>query len=173
MKKLIWIFSIIAYLLVALVFIGQWHRTPIGYVAYLFSAVALIVDLCLVIPQAVIRIKRLISKTKIGYRLLTVFEFKEQTVLLMSFVINVAYTFMNLINGVVNRSTWAVSFAVYYLILAILRISLFSSLNINGYGQDMKREYKRYFRCGMAMVMLCIPFGGIVTLMVSSGEGYH
>ena len=173
MRKWIWAVSALAYALIAFVFIQQLHGTAIGYFAYLLSAAALVADLAIIIPKVIRWTRSQMMKTTLGGRFLTDFAFKQRLTLFFSFGMNTAYALMNLFNGVRNRSAWAISFAVYYLALGGMRLALFRSLRKEDYGRNLKSESRSYYRCGIAVMLMGIPFAGIVTLMVRSHMGYH
>lgn len=88
--------------------------------------------------------------------------------LYVSFGINVSYAAFKLVSGLMYGAIWFDAFAVYYLLLTVIRYLLMCwSRN----RQDLATEFRRYRRCGILLLMLNIALSGVVVHMVADNAG--
>lgn len=106
-------------------------------------------------------------KNDIGYRV--------RLSLYLSLGINLSYVAFKFVSGIVYGVFWLDAFAVYYLILTLVRFLLLSHMHRNRNRQDQLAEFRRYRLCGLCMLILNFALFGIVALMLvqASVTDYH
>lgn len=86
------------------------------------------------------------------------------------FIANALYAIFRIITGIKYSSIWFVSMAIYYIILAIMRVYLI-------YGYKHKRntiyEYRYYSSTAKMLFLLNIPMGGMILLMIIKDSSYN
>ncbi len=129
------------------------------YAAYLASAYALIVTCTgiVYVKPAVVAVKKYVSgrplmkklrSTRLGGKYLTDARFRAGVSLYQGFFINLLYIAMKLVSGIVYRSAWFIALAVYYILLAVMRLMLARRLN----ARDEAEELRRYRLCGIMLL---------------------
>ena len=150
------------------------------YASYLASTYALIVTCTGLryVKPAVGLVKRYVSghpltekvrSTRLGEKYLTDVRFRAGISLYQGFFINLLYIAMKLVSGVVYRSPWFIALAVYYILLAVMRLLLARRLN----AQDEGMEWRRYRLCGVILLLMNQALAGIVGFMVHQNRGFH
>ena len=150
------------------------------YASYLASSYALIVS-CTGLryaKPAVGSVKKYVSghpltekvrSTQLGGKYLTDVRFRAGVSLYQGFFINLLYIVMKLVSGIVYRSTWFIALAVYYILLAVMRLLLARRLN----AQDEGMEWRRYRLCGVILLLMNQALTGIVVFMVRQNRGFN
>ena len=91
-----------------------------------------------------------IRSTAVVDKYMTDVRFRAGVSLYQGFFINLLYIVMKLVSGIVYRSTWFIALAVYYILLAVMRILLARRLNT----KDEAAELRRYRLCGIMLLLM-------------------
>ncbi len=172
--------ALFGYGFVIAVFAFDIQNPILRYASYLASTYALIVTCTGLryVKPAVSAVKKYVSghpltekvrSTKLGGKYLTDARFRAEISLYQGFFINLLYIVMKLVSGVVYRSTWFIALAVYYILLAVMRLLLARRLN----AQDEGVEWRRYRFCGVMLLLMNQALAGIVGFMVHQNRGFH
>lgn len=105
---------------------------------------------------------------KLGERFLTDIRFRTGFLLYKGFFINLLYIVMKLVSGIVYRSVWFLSLAVYYVLLAVMQFMLVRRVHV----RDEGTEWRRYRFCGIMLLLMNQALAGIVALMVRQNRGF-
>lgn len=174
------IIAIPSYLFVIFVLVNNIQNVAISSLAYILSAYALIITII-----GIVRIVQLIRKPKelhpllkkvvsipvIG-RLIKENTFRTQIALYPGFFINVIYVIWKLSFGIYYKSVWFISLALYYFVLAWMRLSLIRPFSVKEGEIRKKAELKRYRICGASLLVINIALSGIVVLAVKKENGF-
>lgn len=171
--------SIPAYGLVIYALAGKNVRPYLAYLSYFVSAYALIISITGI--SGIVRLVRqgidqhpLVRKA-LGVPLVSRYlredMFRAQTGLYQGFFINLLYAGIKLLSGILYRSVWFVTLAVYYILLAVMRASLLHYVR-----RDEKNkisEWRRYRLCGIILMFMNAALAGIVILVVRQNSGFE
>lgn len=149
---------------------------PINYFSYLYSSFSLVVVICN-IKRFYLYLKKKFLKTKL-FNNINIFlnknrlikryfddiRFKNVINLSISAIINFGFIFINFINGILNKSIWFISVALYYFLLTIIRIILLNNLR----KYNIKKEYKIYRNVGYFILVLNVALVIMIIQMVHS-----
>jgi len=91
---------------------------------------------------------------------------------LVSLTLNVAFAFFQLGLGILHGSFWYYSFAVYYLMLAIMRIALTRYMRGNKILGNLRAELVRYRICAVVFLLMNLTLSLIVFFMVYWGRTF-
>lgn len=111
--------------------------------------------------------KRLHS-TAIGQRYFGDVRFRTSISLYMGLLINLLYIAMKLYSGIRYHSTWFVALAVYYFLLAVMRLMIVRRVHVT----DKTIELRRYRLCGFMLLFMNQALAGIVILIVQQNRGF-
>jgi len=84
--------------------------------------------------------------------------------------VNFVYIFIKFFTGIALRSEWLVVFALYYVVLTGLRISLVNYVRRSEVRHDLMAEYRRYRLVGMLLVPMNIVLSIIIARMIGHNE---
>jgi len=158
---------------------------PIAYLSYGASAYALIISI-----TALPRLSRFfksvrerlskhpvvekISNVPLGARYLTDVRFRTEISLYRGFFINLLYIGVKMVSGILYRSVWFISLAVYYILLAVMRFLLFRRGKTKLTDDTrIAVEWQRYRLCGIVLLLMNQALAGIIVFMVYHNHGYH
>ena len=151
----------------------------IAYLSYSLSAYALIITITGI--TGIVRLVRrgigkhpLVRKVMgipLVSRYLQEDMFRAETSLYQGFFINLLYAGIKMFSGVLYRSVWFVTLAVYYILLAAMRASLLQYVRRTG--KNKVSEWKRYRLCGIILLFMNIALAGIVILVVHQNSGFE
>ena len=173
------IIAIPSYLFVIFVLANNIQNVAISNLAYILSAYALIITI-----TGMIRIVQFVHQSKEMHPLLKKVvsipiigrqikenTFRTQLALYPGFLINVVYVIWKLSFGIYYKSAWFISLALYYFVLAWMRLSLIRPFSEKGETRK-KAELKRYRICGASLLVINIALTGIVVLAVKKENGF-
>lgn len=150
------------------------------YFSYLLSTYALIVGISglvrffpwvgRAIPNT--RLMRTLHRNAHAARYLDDPLFRAEINLYFGTAVNALYIFIKFFTGVALRSGWLIAFALYYLVLTILRASLVNYVRQNGMKQDLRAEYRRYRLVGILLLGLNVVLSGIISRMIAHNDAY-
>ncbi|MDE7244287.1 MAG: hypothetical protein K2O18_09990 [Oscillospiraceae bacterium] len=141
---------------------------PLAYLSYAVSSYALIV----VLPgifRAANNLWRRVNRHPLGKRLTKDARFRAELSLTVGFAINLLYIVIKMVSGIYYRSLWFVSLAIYYALLAVMRLSLLYPRR----QADKTAELQRYRLCGIILLLMNLVLTGIVIFMVHQNRGYE
>lgn len=169
-----------SFALVICVLIFGEKNTVLSYLAYVASAYAVIIvtidflDIVRAVRQGVNRFP-LIQKVvnhPIGCRYFQDVSFQTKVSLYIGLSINLVYAAIKLGSGIYFQSSWFISLAGYYILLAVMRFFLLRHVNQNTIGQNLVSEYRRYRLCGILLLLMNQALAVIVVFMVRQNRGY-
>lgn len=172
---------IVAIAAVLLVFVFTREAWPfLTYFTYLFSAYALIVGV-----SGLVRffpwVGRAIPNTRVirklhcndhAARYLDDPLFRAKINLYFGTAVNALYIFIKFFTGVALRSGWLIAFAIYYVVLTLLRSSLVNYVRQNEMKRDIRAEYRRYRLVGILLLGLNVVLSGIIARMIANNDAY-
>lgn len=171
--------SVPAYGLVIYALAGKNVEPVIAYAAYFLSAYAFIITVTGI--TGIVRFVRqgidrhpLVRKA-LGIPLVSRYlredMFRVETGLYQGFFINLLYAGIKMFSGILYRSVWFITLAVYYILLAVMRASLLHY--VRKAGKDKVSEWKRYRLCGIILLFMNIALAGIVILVIYQNSGFE
>ena len=171
--------SVPAYILVIYALAAADVEPVIAYVAYFLSAYAFIITITGV--TGIVRFVRqgidkhpLVRKAlgiPVVIRYLREDMFRAETALYQGFFINLLYAGIKMFSGILYRSVWFITLAVYYILLAAMRASLLHYVRKNG--KNKVSEWRRYRLCGIILLFMNAALAGIVILVVHENSGFE
>lgn len=171
--------SVPAYGLVIYALAGKNVEPVIAYAAYFLSAYAFIITVTGI--TGIVRFVRqgidrhpLVRKA-LGIPLVSRYlredMFRAETGLYQGFFINLLYAGIKMFSGILYRSVWFITLAIYYILLAVMRASLLHY--VRKAGKDKVSEWKRYRLCGIILLFMNIALAGIVILVIHQNSGFE
>lgn len=154
---------------------------PLAYLSYLASAYALIIS-GLGVPGIVRSVRHWIEyhpltkkilSIPLGHRYIKDVKFRTEVSLGIGFIINLLYIVMKMVSGIYYRSTWFISLAVYYTLLAVMRFLLLYRKRWPESKMRLELELRRYRLCGYVLLAMNLALSGIVVFMVRYDRGYE
>ena len=169
----------VAIVLLALVFtrdVGPF----LPYFSYLFSTYALIVGIsglvrffpCVGRASPNTRLMRTLHRNAHAARYLDDPLFRAEINLYFGTAVNALYILIKFFTGVALRSGWLIAFALYYVVLTVLRASLVNYVRQHEMKRDLRAEYRRYRLVGILLLGLNVVLSGIISRMIAHNEAY-
>lgn len=151
------------------VFRAQANDTPLAYIIYVLSFYTLSV-VCLYfykrLPDLFQQYKQRVYSTHYGKKYMTDINYKVRVSLYISLGINLVYAGFKLVSGIIYGSFWFDAFAVYYLLLTVIRFLLLRYMRKSRSRQDLIAEFHRYRLCGILMLVMNLALSGVVMHMI-------
>lgn len=113
-----------------------------------------------------------LQSTSIGGRFFSDVRFRTEISLYQGLFINLLYIAMKMFSGIYYRSVWFISLAVYYMLLAAMRVLLLRRGKRKTGNSPMEIEIHRYRLCGMMLLIMNQALAGIVIFMVHQNKGF-
>ncbi len=158
----------LAFILLIYVFSLHLEDTPLAYVSYLLSTYALII-FCLWFYRVCQFGNKALKKTK-TYNLYKENELKTTKIMLIiSLFLNFVYGTFKLGTGLFYKSWWFITFAIYYLILCLMKIFIVKDMK-NEIGKNLKEEYKKLRLTGIILLFLNLVLSGMIVLIIKQNE---
>ena len=158
------------------IFINGWEMSPLAYVSYVlaFYTLTAICIVCVrVLPGYYKRVKNKMHENKYIDRYITDAVFKSNVGLYRSFSINLIYVVVNAVSGYIYQTYWFVIFAVYYAIIALMRLLLVRYVIKNPIGNNQLGELKRARQCACILMIVNLALSGAVLMMVLFDRGFQ
>lgn len=157
----------ISFSMLIYVFSSHLEGTTLAYTSYALSTYALIL-FCIWFYKTCQFSNEKIKTTKL-YKLYQQYFFQISKLSIVgSLVLNFGYFIFNLSVGICYKSYWFITFAVYYLILIIMRYILIH--NTKELGLCDKKEYKKLMNTGYILLLLNIILIGMVVLIIKENQ---
>lgn len=156
-------------------------KPEVAYPAYFLSAYALAITIT-GITRAVHWAQTGIGRHPLIKRLLAVpfFNrcvkdrvFRAEAALYLGFLINLLYAGIKLFSGVLYRSVWFITLAVYYVLLAVMRFLLLHHVRRREkIRNDKTAQWRRYRLCGIVLLFMNWALAGIIVLVIHQNSGF-
>ncbi len=174
--------SVPSYGLVIYALAGENVSSVIAYISYFLSAYAFIITVTGMI--GVVRFVRqgieqhpFVRKVRdipLVDRYLREDMFRAETALYQGFLINLFYAGIKMFSGILYKSVWFTTLAVYYILLAVMRFSLLHHVRkVGEAGKNKASEWQRYRLCGIILLFMNFALSGIVILVVHQNSGFE
>lgn len=154
---------IISAVLLICVFSMHIEKTPIAYISYLLSFYSLILFIKWFIKACHFS-SSFIKETRL-YRF---YKKREHAILkvtlIVSSIFNSGYGILKLSTGIYYKSWWFIIFAIYYLILCIMKSLLLK--DIKGFGENLDKEFQKLKNTGIILLLLNIVLIGMIVLII-------
>ena len=156
------------------------EHDALAYFSYLLSTYALIIGVTGLarLFRAVgtrLRSSRLMQKLHENARLARYLDdplFRAEINLYFGTAVNALYIFIKFFSGVALRSGWLIAFALYYVVLTVLRASLVNYVRQHEMKRDLRAEYRRYRLVGILLLGLNVVLSGIISRMIAHNDAY-
>lgn len=156
--------------LIYIFFAGQ-QNSALAYPIYGLSAYCLTI-LVLPLPKLILNTKtcvmQRINDTQFGGKYVNDLAFRGSVNIYQGMTVNFLHVLFRVVVGIQYASVWFISIAVYYLALAVLRLSLI----LNYRHKSEAVELRCYRRTAWLLFLLNIPMGGMILLMVLTNSGF-
>lgn len=156
--------------LIYIFFAGQ-QNSALAYPIYGLSAYCLTI-LVLPLPKLILNTKtcvmRRINDTQFGGKYVNDLAFRGSVNIYQGMTVNFLHVLFRVVVGIQYASVWFISIAVYYLALAVLRLSLI----LNYRHKSKAVELRCYRRTAWLLFLLNLPMGGMILLMVLTDSGF-
>lgn len=148
-------------------------NTPISYVLYLLMSYFLTVFVIKMVEVTKRKINKIIDNSIYLTKYKNDYILRHKISLYFSLSWNIIYAMFKLVMGIVYKSIWFISFAIYYLLVIIIRTNI-ANVEIR-HSSNLKEEYLKYRKCGVILLFLNIILTIIVlvTLNQSVTVTYH
>lgn len=114
-----------------------------------------------------------VKKYPLCRRFLEDYEFRTFLTTLPVFLINVAYTIYNGVLGIVSRSAWFITMAVYYSLLGIMRfraVNTQKKISLMKDPEAIRRKEAAVLKTnGILLLFLNLALSGVVLLTIATG----
>ncbi|MGM9941415.1 MAG: hypothetical protein ACI32N_05430 [Bulleidia sp.] len=112
-----------------------------------------------------------ISNYVLSERFFTDALYRTEFLLYPGFAANLLYAAMQLVLAIFYRSIWSGALAVYYAMLAVMRVQLLKPMKHNTVEKKMLSELRRYRCCGIILLCMTPLFATILILVVHKNGG--
>ena len=171
----VFILTMFSAALLATVFFEGMETKPVAYISYVFAFYTLCI-LCgfcwKTLPGYCKSWKEKLYAIKFTNRYLTDAAFKTHVNLYRSLSVNLLYVAVNVVSAVVFNTHWFTLFAVYYVILAIMRFLLIRYVGKNKIGTSRVGELQRVRLCACILLTVNFALSGAVLMMVYFRRGF-
>ncbi len=171
--------ALFGYGFVIAVFAIPIQEPALQYASYLASAYALVISITGLryLPRWMEKCKakaadlflvRKFRSTAVGKRYLSDIYYRNRFSLHVGLTINLAYIILKLSTGIYYHSAWLIALAVYYILLAVMRLFLLRSRSTD----DEADAFRRYRLCGFVLLVMNQALAGIVVFMVHQNRHF-
>lgn len=141
----------LALLIVSAVMLEPVH--PISILSYVLSFCALVL-VCLRVPAMIRWIRRFCQENPYYLRFMSDVQLRMNISLYSAFAFNAIYALFQLCLGLWHRSTWFYAMSGYYLLLALMRLTLVRHTRQHAPGEDTALEWRKYRLCGVCLLVM-------------------
>lgn len=154
-------------ILLIYVFSVHLEEYPIAYIAYLLSTYSLILFI-IWFCKACKFSSDFIKETDIYKYYKKHSQFILKISLILSSIVNLVYGIFELVTGIIYVSWWFITFAVYYLFLWFMKMSLVK--DIKNFGENIDKEYDKLKNTGIVLLLLNIVLIGMIILIITANQ---
>lgn len=155
---------VIFFSLIYLIFFNGFG-TPISYILYLIMSYSLIIISIKVYYLLKERINLFIDKNKYLSVYKKDHKLRYKISLFTSLAFNIIYVIFKLVSGIVFKSVWFISFALYYLLLVILRTNIVKQEL--KHHTILKDEYLKYRKTAVILLFTNVILTIIILIIVN------
>jgi len=145
--------SVCAIALLVYSFVALDEADPVSIAAYALSFYALML-VCFQIPALIAWIQRFRHENKYYLRYQNDVQLRINLSLYGAFGFNAVYALFQLCLGLWHHSAWFYAMAGYYLLLAIMRLTLVRHTSHYAAGEDNAIEWRKYRFCGWLLLVM-------------------
>lgn len=150
--------------LVYLIFYNGFGSS-ISYILYLIMTYFLIV-ICIRIYNIIrFKIDRFIDNNKYLKEYKNNHELRYKISLFISLTLNIIYSIFKLLSGIIIKSFWFISFALYYFLLIILRLNIAREETKDN--SNLKDEFIKYRKTGIILLFTNVILTIIILIIVN------
>lgn len=161
--------------------LGMGMDGALAYLAYGLSAYAMVITVTGFsrIVQAVrggIDNHPLVRKIRdhpLGGRYLADVAFRAEVSLYPSLIINMLYAAVKMVSGILYGSVWFITLSAYYILLAVMRFLLLTSVRKRHVSSSIAVEFRRYRVCGILLAVMTLALSGMVLFIVRQDGNYN
>ncbi len=168
--------TVLSAVMLIIVFGKGWEKLPVAYPVYVMSFYALVV-LCSVcwkvLPGYYRSMRGRVYGNEYANRYFTDAVYKTEVNLHGALGVNMIYVIVNAISAVVYQTHWFAIFAVYYVIMAMMRFLLVRYVSNNPIGASRMGELKRARLCAYILLTVNLALSGAVLMMVYFNRGFQ
>lgn len=157
--------AVIAAALLVYSFIALEPTNPLSWAAYALSFYAL-VAVCVRVPDMVCFVQRFRHENRYYLLYSSDVRLRMNISLYGSFTFNAVYAVFQLCLGLRHASVWFYAMAVYYLLLAMMRLMLASYARTHAPGEQMLMEWSAYRNCGKLLLVMNLALAVIILYFV-------
>lgn len=157
------IFFNLGFGLLIYVFGNHLEETPLAYVSYILSFYALII-FCIWFYKVCKFSNDSIKKSKVYHLYQNNSLVVTKTFMYFSLIINLIYGVFKLGIGIYYESWWFITFAIYYLLLCFMKLSLVKNIN------NQEKEYQKLKHTGIILLFLNLVLIGIIILIIKQNQ---
>jgi len=150
--------------LIYLIFFNGFD-TNISYVLYLIMTYFLIVICIRMYNVAKFKINKIIDNNKYLRKYKNDHKLRYKISLFTSLILNIVYAIFKLLSGIVFKSFWFISFALYYFLLIVLRSNIAKEELKNN--TDLKDEFVEYKKTGIILLFTNVILTIIILIIVN------
>ena len=154
------------------VFTGNSVSPAVEYASYLLSFYALLIT-GMAVSSMIGAWKQVCRENILVRRYREDLSLQTKISLYGSILMNLAYALFQLFLGIYHASVWFYAFAVYYSLLAGMRLMLAAETRRGTPGENRLRELKRYRLCGVLLLGMNLTLGVIVGYIVWQGRTFR
>lgn len=145
------------------VFGNHLEETPLAYISYVLSFYALLI-FCIWFYKVCKFSNESIKKSNVYHLYQKNFTFVTKILMYSSFIFNLIYGVFKLGIGIYYISWWFITFAIYYLLLCFMKLSLVKNIN------NQEKEYKKLKHTGIILLFLNLILVGIIILIIKQNQ---
>ena len=150
--------------LIYLIFFNGFD-TNISYVLYLIMTYFLIVICIRIYNVAKFKINKIIDNNKYLRKYKNDHKLRYKISLFTSLMLNIVYAIFKLLSGIVFKSFWFISFALYYFLLIVLRSNIAKEELKNN--TNLKDEFVKYKKTGIILLFTNVILTIIILIIVN------
>lgn len=165
---LIILLTVVSAVILPIVFMKGWEESPVAYISYIisfYSVMILSMFFAEVLPKRYKEIKQKVYAHPLGNKYMTEAAFKVRISLYTSLAINLVYSVFKLVSGIYYSSLWIGAFAVYYILLSVIRFVLLHHMERKKDAGTIE-EYRSYRISAVLMMFINMTLSGIVLNMI-------
>ena len=156
-----------------LIFVPE--NNSLHYFLYALSAVGLgyfaYTVIVLVVPKIKAYAIRLLQRHSFTDHILKSYGFRTLAFAAAGFIVNIAYAVLQAVVGIVARSVWNITIAVFYFVLIALKSIVFFC--DRKYKENTAKQIKTYRTCGYLFNLLTVALAGIAILINKADMSYE
>lgn len=158
------------------VFCNNLRGTVFAYAVYaaaFYTLETVCAFLTRALPKRYRQAKQAVYGNPLGNRYFTDVEFKNRVSLYCSLAVNLLYAGMNGVSAFLYHSAWFGTFAVYYMILAVMRFLLVRYFHRDRLRRSRLTELQRARVCAGILATVSLVLTGVVLMILYQGKGFE